>query len=220
MMKADMQEARINRTAEISSAVIRKLRRERVYGIYAGKKYTPGPTRLRKLFSILFLIIFLYNIVGFYPVFLIRQDIHRYHLLKSKEHMDQDKDIIVITVTSDEAKMLVWTAPGEFRLNDNLYDVVKTQTNPGGTIHYYCFTDLKEKNLFTMFEEDVEKQSDQSGRDQAGDQNPVKKLLKDYFPVMPSFSVIQDYHCIRYGDYRSLYLSHIPDSPAPPPKAV
>jgi hypothetical protein len=114
---------------------------------------------MKRVFSILIAILFLYNTIGYLIVFKsfqygIRKEIKS----KIKGRLD-DKDLVLIKFPAHpdklQKKLFHWKEDNEFVFNGNMYDVVR-QYAVHDTIYYYCINDTKEKDLFCNLDVQVD----------------------------------------------------------------
>lgn len=107
---------------------------------------------MRRIFSVLVLLIVTWQIVGFFTYFEwehyhIRKDIKR--ALKQSVPENQLKEF---DFTTKEMKNLTWIKSNEFKLNNHFYDVIeRTHTRKG--YHLKCIDDIQETELFQRLDE-------------------------------------------------------------------
>lgn len=107
---------------------------------------------MRRIFSILVLLIITWQIVGFFTYFEwehyhIRKDLKR--ALKQSVPENQLKNF---DFTNKEVKNLTWIKSNEFKLNGRFYDVVERTSVKNG-FHFKCIDDFQETQLFKNLEE-------------------------------------------------------------------
>jgi len=107
---------------------------------------------VRRILSILILLIATWQIVGFFTYFEwehyhMRKDIK--HALKHSVPQNQLKEF---DFTNKEIKNLTWIKSHEFKLNGRLYDVIKKMPTKNG-FHFKCIDDHQETALFQKLEE-------------------------------------------------------------------
>ena len=108
---------------------------------------------LRKLFLIFLLIVFFFNIGGYYvPFLVIRFAIREKMDEQIKENNSSQNELTkLIFNRTDNSNQLVWTKDGkEFSYKDEMYDVVKIKHEKDKII-YFCIKDKAENNLLESF---------------------------------------------------------------------
>ena len=102
---------------------------------------------MRKFLQYVFLLLFAYQLVGFFAFF----EIEHYHVRKQIKNAIKlsvpENQLIRFHFTEKESAALHWVKAHEFRLNGRFYDVVhKTKSN--GIWYYQCINDIQETQLF------------------------------------------------------------------------
>lgn len=132
--------------------------------------------RLKRIISIVLLLLFIYGTVGYFVAF----QVERYTVRQEIKHrIKQGVPTEELTIISDDAtnSRLNWVKPNkEFRINGKMYDVVSKRVE-GNTVYYSCINDTQEDKLF----ENLDKQVDNALND-SGKKN-TKNNLKDYIPA-------------------------------------
>lgn len=101
------------------------------------KKWLPG----------LFLVLVLLKIGGFVAILSIQRELIREKVIRKIAHHLENEELVCIVGTSQNLANIEWEKEGkEFWFNDNLYDVVRTETK-NGLVHYYCLSDNEESRL-------------------------------------------------------------------------
>lgn len=168
---------------------------------------------MRKALSILLTFIFLFNIAGYYLWFAVQQK-------KIKEDVEQQirkglssEDLSVVIVPLNGQNQLKWIKPAkEFRLNGEMYDVVRSKTN-GQNKYYYCIIDNKEKKLIANFHRThtSKKEADKRNKNTLND----RFIPKNYFIINTNYPVNIDYQQLTIA-----LVSNILKIPSPPPKTI
>ena len=109
---------------------------------------------VRRVFSILILMIATWQIVGFFTYF----EWEHYHIRKdikrALKHSVPENQLKEFDFTSKEIKELTWVKPHEFKFNHHFYDIIeKTHTKNG--FHLKCIDDIQETELFQKLEESI-----------------------------------------------------------------
>ncbi len=102
---------------------------------------------MRKFLQYGFLLLFAYQLVGFFAFF----EIEHYHVRKQIKKAIKlsvpENQLISFHFTEKESAALHWVKAHEFRLNGRFYDVLhKTKSN--GIWYYQCINDIQETQLF------------------------------------------------------------------------
>jgi hypothetical protein len=127
---------------------------------------------VKRLFSFLFLIVFIWQLAGFFIYF----EIERHHVRKDikraiKQSLPQNQ-YKQFNFTEKEFKELTWINDHEFKMNGRLYDVVKkNKSNIGFSV--YCIDDIQETVLFAQLDE-----STASNLNNQPEKAPLKSFVK------------------------------------------
>jgi hypothetical protein len=179
-------------------------------------------TCLLRIFSLLLLIIFLYNLGGYFVAFRALQ----YQVKKEiKTRLKQgvpDSELELITVSADPDKH-----PADFHKIDrhevkyrgSMYDIVRTE-HRGDSIYYHCIKDEDETRLFAGLDGHVKREislQSASGKQSA---KTLKNHIKDYLQPkqerpLPIYSNIPFPGCSEFA-LKSAPLQHF----TPPPEIV
>lgn len=134
---------------------------------------------MKKLIALFFILVFLFNSMGYFVVFQLEQ-------FAAREEMRSNIDLGVfdsrITVLSINNTLLSNTNSSfqkfgnEFIYNGQLYDIVKSE-NKGNETVFYVLNDQKEEHLFASLENHF--QSHQEGTTDSKHPAPNKKLGKN-----------------------------------------
>lgn len=107
---------------------------------------------MKRLFSFLFLFVFIWQLAGFFVYF----EIERYHVRKdikrAIKHSLPQNQYKQFNFTNAEFKELTWINDHEFKMNGRLYDVVKKNKSNVGFL-VYCIDDIQETILFAQLDE-------------------------------------------------------------------
>jgi hypothetical protein len=115
--------------------------------------------RLKKIINIILTILFIYNTVGFIVV----QPFISFYLkhLGSEEARNvlnnESVELIVLQKEDILRKKLIYERidSKEFRLNDDIYDIVK-EVDKDSLIFFYCINDKREKDVEKNFRKNIE----------------------------------------------------------------
>lgn len=184
-----------------------------------------SPQLFQQAFSLLLSSILLFNSIGYYPLYKLKQwEIHieMKSLMKNTLTNENLQCIAITEANSDELEWeWEWEDEQEFTYKNNRYDVVRTEVKHNVT-HYFCIQDTQETKLFAQLEQDVEQQMDD---EKTPLQNTTKKLLKscswivsiqsEYLlsnETLRSTSLYSSYYCL----YPCTFLNRV----TPPPKLI
>ena len=178
---------------------------------------------MKKLLSYIVLILFIYNLAGYYIVFKgwqngIRKQI-RYQIRNDIKLLE----IEVLTFSKADLLqnkvILEWEKDKEFRFNDNMYDVVSRKETTD-SITFVCINDRKEKKLIDQFQAHVNQQQDNAMSKRPNPFKILEKLVKDYCSDQTDLQNYRDGITI----YKPQTIVSLPDTfldvLSPPPKAI
>lgn len=133
---------------------------------------------MKKLLAFILIAIFLYNQMGYFIAFKIKQyEVRREIKARIKSSVPQS-ELTVIRIESGKENKLQWIKENkEFRYNGNMYDVVRKEMAAGAVI-YHCINDVQEKQLFNDLNEHV---SNHMNDQPVNEKNTIKTVTKDYF---------------------------------------
>ena len=178
---------------------------------------------MKKIFSLFFLFLFLYNIIGYYFLFGILLKANKNEVGRSIANDKDQKcmETIVIKKGADKlSKDFEFIDKKEFRYKGNLYDIVKKDTK-GDSIYFYCINDKKEKHLLANRNNHIKNHSEMEGPLPGKENKTVKiELVKDYFFNLFATNNYRKKESILYSQSDSFYTSFIKDITSPPPKEI
>jgi hypothetical protein len=171
---------------------------------------------VKKAIAISFLVLYVYNLVGYYVVFKALQYQTRVEIKTRIKESVPESELILITVRHDEEARLHWLDGHEFRYEGSMYDVVRHYATDSA--HYYvCINDKQEERLFKNLDQYVTTQCNTEGVPKKA-ANPFKGIIKDYVPQVRILGPIT-VNMIRIGAMHAFNLvSHTADVPTPPPR--
>jgi hypothetical protein len=166
---------------------------------------------MKKLSSLILLILFLVFSDGYITIFRVRQ----LHLRNEMKHEINDKagkkELSVIAVNKNQENEITWIKKGkEFRYRDELYDVVDIKTT-GNKRVYYCINDEKEEHLIETFKKDHSTNEKVVWRQK---RIPGNKYQPESISLKPDLYVSD---CI-FMEYLNFYKSRFTDASSPPPR--
>jgi hypothetical protein len=111
---------------------------------------------LRKYLSLIMMMFFLFNIVGYYLWFSYLKITIQKEVQEEISRGLDEKDLTLITVPEGDQSGICWIKPGkEFTYRGEMYDVVKIRTYDKKKF-IYCINDTREKKLITDFSKNNE----------------------------------------------------------------
>ncbi len=149
-----------------------------------------------------------------YFVFKYRQSVIRKEIKKEIKNGVAETDLTTLTVTQMLNGKLEWIKPGkEFRLNGNMYDIVRSDFENGNFV-YKCINDTQETELFAELDSLVEKRM--NGDEDDFQKNLVKDFIKFHFNSKSDFlfpSTIDNYFSLHSSFFHFSF-----SIPSPPPR--
>lgn len=173
---------------------------------------------MRKVLSIVFLFVFLFNIIGYYPLFLLRQQHIRSEIASIIENNLTSGKLVRFIFSDEELAGLSWIKENEFRYKDEMYDIVFTKPAENGKSHLYCISDTKEKSLLTNLRSHISRETENGNSPQGKKQITGKPMLKDYCPPKNDFQFAPFLNHRNYFSIDEHYVTVIIDRVSPPPK--
>ncbi len=131
---------------------------------------------LKKLITILLLIILSINLLGTYGIFRYHQFRLRREIKRQIKNGVKEEELLIFNFEINELEKLTWTKPNEFKIGSRFYDIVRKEINKG-LIVLFCIDDKRESILFSKLDDIVKNRANQSGLQQL-----IKKVfqLKSY----------------------------------------
>lgn len=158
--------------------------------------------------------------MGYYPVFLLRQQNIRNELTDIINQNIASGILTVLSFEKSQINSLQWLKKNEFNYKGDLFDIVMTEISENGKIYYYCFLDKKEKHLLVQLEKHVSRSIADNDKNQKSERNFIKNLTKDFFAIENEFLITSNAIELDFIAIVSDYHSLIPTKEAPPPKSV
>jgi len=166
---------------------------------------------MRKYASILFVLIFVFNIGGYDCWYHILQISIQNEIRKEIRNGLKETDLCKIITPTNGKSGIYWIKLNkEFIFNSRMYDVVKLKVQGKKTI-YYCYDDKKEKKLIENFSKNKNSKTETEKR--------LKKVFQDeYYPQQFKYSSHIDLAIVDYNQISLLYKSNFKNIPHPPPE--
>lgn len=174
---------------------------------------------MRKIVSIVLLLIFVYNPIGYVIVFKVLQNQVRHEIKQKIKQSVPDNELIIIAVPFDDDHCLMWTKPNkEFRFKGEMYDVVKIESR-GNQILYFCIHDFKESKLFAEIDHHIHNHIANNPNHRKRTNYLNKKVITDYISqTLLANSYSFNSKNLPFKKYINLYHSISMEIPYPPPK--
>lgn len=175
---------------------------------------------IKKILLILVSLLFLYNIVGFYFVFIqkqlaIKREVKKIILQKIPE---DELELIKIPVNSNNKDFKWVEKDKEFRYKGKMYDIVK-QKIVDGFIYFYCINDKKEESLFKYLAEHIKNIIDANAPLSEKNKNITKNIIIDIALISRySYRIINSFFKVKFFQGISLYNSIFHKPLTPPPE--
>ncbi|MCI1186781.1 hypothetical protein MON38_05075 [Hymenobacter sp. DH14] len=178
---------------------------------------------MKQLSVFALLAVFLYNLVGVYPVALWRQHEFRRVAEARRRAALPDRALVRVAVAQHaEATDLVWHEAGEFSYRGHLFDVVRQHARPDSTI-YFCWPDRGEEHLLASLAEHVR----EFAQPDAGTRKSAQKVL-DYLAklyLLPAAETPASTRALTraqrlYPEYTAVPCSRPLSAPFAPPRQV
>ncbi len=108
--------------------------------------------QVKKTFCVILLLIFLFNLVGYYVFFEVRRAQIKEEITTSIKKITPESKLHRITLSNTELSAINWKEKNkEFYFKGELYDIVKKEITGNNTV-FYCINDKKEKTLYAQLE--------------------------------------------------------------------
>ena len=178
---------------------------------------------MRKILSILVLLIATWQNVGFFTYFEWEQYHIRKDIKRALKHSVPENQLKNCYFTNKEIKNLTWIKSNEFKLNGRYYDVIKRIPTKSG-FHFKCIDDFQETALFRKLEE-----STAVNLNNSSSSSPLKhwlKLLKTPFVTnfkfveMPVIESVKELKSAIFQYKEKYSLVHISSVFSPPEQLI
>ena len=170
---------------------------------------------MRKLLSVILLILILLNSAGIFIYF----QGYRYHFrntLKNSRLHYKNTQLVQLTFDENTVKQIRWIEKDrEFIHNGIMYDIIETKTI-NGAITFFCYEDKKETELLAAISDIM--QNDKSNSLLHTVINHLLHLL--YFDFYNTHRYYANSAPIHAAAYIFISKSHQSEPPAPPPRGI
>jgi hypothetical protein len=167
---------------------------------------------MRKCISFILLVIFLFNVGGYYLWFSVKQNNVQKEIRNEIRKGLKESELTLIIVNINNQEGICWVKAGkEFRYKGDFYDVVKKKIK-NQKLCYYCINDKKEQILISNFNKSHNSKKE------------TEKKLKRAFSTNNYFStryfLTNNLYStdIKYPDLDYNNKSQIIKIPSPPPR--
>ena len=174
---------------------------------------------MKKALAILLLIVFTFNMAGYFIAFKIQQLEVRKEIKQQIKLGVPEGELIRITVNAANKHEFEWEHAREFHYKGSMYDVIRKEVIDEATTIYYCINDTKESILFANLDEQVEQQMDTKNKNHP-EKNLFKILSGIFFQphntkwILPQINIKINYHFSYNHSSPALAIA------SPPPKTV
>ncbi|MCF8306105.1 MAG: hypothetical protein K9G57_10670 [Ignavibacteriales bacterium] len=174
---------------------------------------------IKRTFSIFLIIILFLSSAGYYPVFKLLQYQARQQIKGMIKTGVPEQELHEITFMKGENPD--WIREGkEFRLNDQLFDIVKSRKISGGII-YQCINDKEESRLFQNLDRLVAQELANDGSAAGKSAKLIAKVFsQNYFPEEPFKIVVPESGQEEFLQIQENYKSIFRSIKTPPPRLV
>lgn len=176
---------------------------------------------LRKAFSVILLILFSYNLIGYYLIFKLQHFQVRKEIKHKIKQSVPAEDLVIIKIFEFESHRLYWTkAEKEFKFQGQMYDVVKKEYGDNFTT-FFCIHDFKDSHLFAQLDHHTDQYLSNSTEHKAQSQKLFRLWFKNYWfnrisLEKPFETPLNRKRFKKTSQYQSIHI----DLLKPPPQTV
>lgn len=175
---------------------------------------------LKKVVSYIFVVIFLFNTMGYFIVFTKRQHDVKTKVRTAINRRSYHDELVAIVIERSELEHIEWIKEGtEMLFNNKRYDVVNVSSGRHA-VTFYCIHDKAETALYADLEDHVKSNMSANKPLKSGALKKfLEKQIKLFFPGETIFVPI-DFTEKRVPIYTTAEFYHPPQitTPFPPPK--
>jgi hypothetical protein len=178
---------------------------------------------MKRLLSILFLLIFVYNLAGYFVVFRLEQYAVKRSmkaLIKSGLNEEALEKVVVPNgdISTERFGFRLLDEGKEFMYKGKLYDIVKSSTDGKNTV-FYCINDKNEERLFANLYEHIKQNNEPNTPAKNHSNNLVKSIIKEALPDNSMEMLLTKTADIQFSIYDIAPLQQYIPLHTPPPKA-
>jgi hypothetical protein len=172
---------------------------------------------IAKLISWSLLLIFLYNVAGYFFIFRLEQSVLKKETIQHIQFQHLEGQLKVIAFRNADLKNVEWMEQGEeMRYKGKLYDIARILKTADSTV-YYCQSDEHEDQLYIQLDDHIKNHVLQSTSKKSS-KKTAPKSFELYFLNKSSFSFTRYSIPIRIQtDFLNAYLPVYIELNAPPP---
>lgn len=176
---------------------------------------------LKRYFALVFLSLYLYNIVGYLVIFSYLQYRVRCEVKQMLKASFPVHDLTTFAFQNEglanDRYPLQWVDDHEFRYSGKMYDIVRSHIS-GDSTYFTCINDTQEEQLFEHLDNQVQRNMADSG--QPSKLDAFKDVFKDSLARFhPLFARLVAEASVVPAFYNG-YISIEPDTPFLPPRSV
>jgi hypothetical protein len=177
---------------------------------------------MKKIFSIILCITFLFNVSGYLIIFQILRSDAREEMKTYIKHNLREEEMEIVVVSNSEIASQVSTFKfvneSEFIYKGKRYDIIKKSKEANQTI-FYCINDKNEENLFAGLNEHIKRNIDQNTNTKDKSNTLTKNIVKDALPEKSCcLGFIAPTSAIHFNYSKPFRERTVPTS-SPPPRA-
>lgn len=177
--------------------------------------------QVKRSTSFLLLALFLFNIAGYYGVFMFQQKQIRKEFKTRIKNALPDEDLVVFSFQPGSADLhaLEWVNDHEFKMHTRLFDIVKREISMDGSLKFYCINDIQEETLFANLDAQVSNQMNSNPNKEGAAKN-LLKVFKNLYLDKPVLNFILTTNDIVYSMVEDHSSSLALSVSSPPPESV
>jgi hypothetical protein len=162
---------------------------------------------MKKILSILFLLIFLFNLAGYFVIFKMMQYSARQEMITLIKKNIPDQELVKVVVPNcliPSSSDFRFTEEGEFIYKGRYYDIVRQRSEGNNTI-FYCINDTNEEKLFDGLNEHIKQNTEQNLPQKNRTASLLKNIIKESIPNNSTFLLCEQ-ECFNVCFFYSSFL--------------
>lgn len=180
---------------------------------------------MRRLVTLLLLVLLGYNSIGYYFYFLLQQNLAQKEIsnyINSGSYLEEELTLFKVPLNSyyEQSAKDFNRVEGDFEYNGKFYERVKERVE-NDTIYIYCINDEKQEQLYNQLANHVN-DNILSGKSASNKSTKIfKDLIKEYLRKTPQLPVKEMYllSLVEYEVNRNVFLQNFYNKiPTPPPE--